>query len=137
MAKAARRYDLYLPLTFNDGRPHDYGLGLWIRDYKGVREVSHSGSTAGYSAFLTRFPVERVSVAVLCNVATNATELAHSVADLYLGDRVKATTTKVAPIGGDVAGLYRSALTGLAITIAPDKDHWRGTRTWMFDGEGA
>src|SRR6266511_2809574 len=51
---------------FSDGRSHDYGLGLWMRDYKGVREVFHSGTTAGYSAFLTRFPDQKVSVAVLC-----------------------------------------------------------------------
>ena len=44
------------PGTFADGRTHGYALGLFVGRYKGVREVYHSGSTAGYSAFLTRFP---------------------------------------------------------------------------------
>ena len=41
---------------FNDGRAHGYGLGLFVGIHKGLHEVYHSGSTAGYSAFLTRFP---------------------------------------------------------------------------------
>ena len=36
------------PGRFNDGRPHGYGLGLFVGTYKGLREVFHSGSTAGY-----------------------------------------------------------------------------------------
>jgi len=119
--------------TFNDGRPHGYGLGLFLGTYKGLNEVDHSGSTAGYSAFLTRFPDQRLSVAVLCNVATNATQLAHAVADVYLGDRVKATATKPTSIPADAAGLYRSTATGLALTVAPEKDASGGNRTWTFE----
>lgn len=74
------------PGRFNDGRPHDYALGLYVRPYRGVREISHSGSTAGYRAFLVRYPDQHVSVAVLCNSANaNPTQYAHAVADLYVG----------------------------------------------------
>ena len=52
---------------FNDGKPLDYGLGLFVEDYRGVHNVYHSGSTAGYRAHLNRFPDSRTSVAVLCN----------------------------------------------------------------------
>ena len=52
---------------FNDGKPLDYGLGLFVEDYRGVKNVYHSGSTAGYRAHLNRFPGARRSVAVLCN----------------------------------------------------------------------
>lgn len=58
--------------------------------HKGVRQVSHSGSTAGYAAHLVRFPDQHLSVAVLCNVNNaGATASANAVADLYLGDRLK------------------------------------------------
>src|SRR5205823_3922504 len=71
--------------TFNDGRTHGYALGLFVGTHNGVREVYHSGSTAGYSAFLTRFPDQHLSVAVLCNATSaQATQDAHAVADLYL-----------------------------------------------------
>jgi hypothetical protein len=41
---------------FSDGRTHGYALGLFVGTRNGAHEVYHSGSTAGYSAFLTRFP---------------------------------------------------------------------------------
>ena len=79
------------PGKFNDGKPHTYAMGLMVGTYKGVPEVAHSGSTAGYRAHLTRFPEQQVSVAVLCNAASaNATQLAERVADLYLAGAIKA-----------------------------------------------
>jgi CubicO group peptidase (beta-lactamase class C family) len=72
-------------MRLSDGRTIPYALGVSVGTYDGVREVSHSGSTAGYSTFLTRFPEQHVSVAVWCNLAgANATGLAHQVADLVL-----------------------------------------------------
>jgi CubicO group peptidase (beta-lactamase class C family) len=126
---------------FNDGRPHGYGLGLFVGTHKGVREVYHSGSTAGYQAFLTRFPDQRVSVAVLCNSSgAQATQYARAVADLYLGDRVKPSTATPPLTAAQLqaaAGLYRSTTSGLALTIGgSERDPLRG-RTWTFDGNGA
>jgi hypothetical protein len=73
--------------------------------------VGHSGSTAGYRAFLTRFPDQHVSVAVLCNAGNaNATQLAHAVSDLYLGDTVNADAPRpraVPETRGPTAGLER------------------------------
>lgn len=73
-----------------DGRVRNYALGLYVRDLDGVRNVDHSGSTAGYRAHLNRFPDAHTSVAVLCN-GTNgdATASAHRVSRAYLGDRVR------------------------------------------------
>jgi CubicO group peptidase (beta-lactamase class C family) len=105
-------------VPFTSGTMQTYAFGLMIGTYKGVREVSHSGSTAGYRAYLTRFPDQHVSVAVLCNAgAANATALARSVADLYLGDRLNPSATPVpAPVE------TRGPLTGIARddTFKPD-----------------
>ena len=115
------------PGVFNDGRPHGYGLGLFVGTYKGLHEVSHSGSTAGYNAFLTRFPDQHVSVAVLCNSASaQATQYAHAVADVYLGDRVKpsnvkATYTLTSAEMDRAAGQWVGH-TGMSVTIAREKD---------------
>ena len=74
----------------NDGRALHYGFGVFRGEYKGVPEVFHSGSTAGYRAFLTYYPSARLSVAVLCNAGNaNATQLTRGVSDLYLGDRLR------------------------------------------------
>lgn len=91
------------PGHFTDGRPHDYAFGLYVRPYRGVREVSHSGSTGGYRAFLTRYPDQYVSVAVLCNAGNaNPTQYAHAVAEAYLADALPAAPA--APGGGGRGG---------------------------------
>jgi len=83
---------------FNDGRPLDYALGLFVGDYRGERNIYHSGSTAGYRAHLNRFPGTHTSVAVLCNAATgDATRSASLVSDLYLPGLKPVTPTAPAP----------------------------------------
>jgi CubicO group peptidase (beta-lactamase class C family) len=78
------------PGRFTDGTPHTYAMGLTIGDYRGVKEVGHSGSTAGYRAHLVRYPDQHVSVAVLCNVSSGgATQAAQAVSDIYLAGHVK------------------------------------------------
>lgn len=102
----------------NDGREIAYAGGLRITNYKGVREVSHSGSTAGYRAFLTRFPEHGVSVAVLCNVANNdAGTLAHRTAEVLLGNVVAGfREPQPAHIPAEIlvarTGLFRNLRTG-------------------------
>ncbi len=147
---------------FNDGRALGYGLGLFVGTYKGLHEVYHSGSTVGYSAFLTRFPDQHVSVAVLCNVTTaQATQYAHAVADVYLRDRLEPPaplSAQFMALGADLddmAGLYRNGQTGVTLTLVRDKNGvhperganlvaMSGSRfvtasgqTWEFDKRGA
>ncbi|WP_284349546.1 serine hydrolase domain-containing protein [Roseisolibacter agri] len=110
------------------GRQIEYASGLFVTSWRGIPEVSHSGSTGGYRAFLARYPQQRVTVAVLCNAAhANATALAHQVADAYLGDAPTDVATRAAATGatgGDTtgavppAGLYRDVRTGAALRVA-------------------
>lgn len=97
----------------NDGRTIAYAAGLMVLHWKGLSEVSHSGSTAGYRAWLGRYPEQGLSVAVLCNVASaNATELGHKVADVYLASAIREhppEAVAIAPAALQAkAGLYRS-----------------------------
>jgi CubicO group peptidase (beta-lactamase class C family) len=81
-------------MQLTNGKTIPYALGLIVADRDGVREVSHSGSTAGYQTFLARYPDQRVSVAVWCNTTTaNPTVLAHQVADLVLTKPSRAAQT--------------------------------------------
>ena len=81
------------PGKFNDGTPEDYGFGLMVGELRGVKNINHSGSTAGYRAHLNRFPDAHTSVAVLCNVSSgDATRAANRVSELYLADRLKPAT---------------------------------------------
>jgi CubicO group peptidase (beta-lactamase class C family) len=140
------------PGRFNDGRAHGYALGLMVGQLDGVREVAHSGSTAGYRAHLSRYPDQRVSVAVLCNgsnaAATNYTD---QVARLYLAPSLKPTSRAAATYtltAADVerlVGLYRHADRGVALTIeksgtgvriARGTDLVAGSATRLHDDEG-
>jgi CubicO group peptidase (beta-lactamase class C family) len=100
--------------TFNDGRSYEYALGLYVDTYRGVREVDHSGGTAGYRAHLARYPDQQVSVAVLCNAAgANATSYAKSIAEQLLTGLATPTDPTAsyslsAEEGARLAGLYRS-----------------------------
>jgi CubicO group peptidase (beta-lactamase class C family) len=71
--------------VLNDGTVIGYAGGLQVGERHGTTEVSHTGATAGYRAFLGRYPEQGVAVAVLCNVgAANPGALGGAVADLFL-----------------------------------------------------
>ena len=115
------------PGRFTDGRAHDYGLGVWVGDYRGVREIRHSGSTAGYRAYLTLFPEKRTTVAVLCNAGDASAEtLTYKVVDAVLG---AALAARAESNGGYVlseadaaaiVGLYRNTTTGVPVRIVKE-----------------
>ena len=107
----------------SDGKPTGYSRGLFLRTYHGVRELSHDGSTAGYRAWLGRFPDQRLSIAVLCN-ADDATpsKLAHAVADTYLPkSHEKTPYTSVPP--SSLAGLYASERDGRPLRLTFHDGH--------------
>ena len=129
---------------FNDGREHGYALGLMVGTRHGLREVAHSGSTAGYRAHLTRFPDQRVGVAVLCNVSSgNATQYANSVAELYLADRINtapAVTATHKPTAAELiaaTGTFRSMLNGEMLTVSAADDGVRVARASYAAASGA
>ena len=78
------------PTTFNDGRPHNYGYGLSIENYRGMRLVGHSGADAGYRADVIRFPEAGLAVDVLCNAGNSGPgALSRKVADILLEQQLK------------------------------------------------
>lgn len=121
----------------NDGFENEYAQGLVVTTYKGLREISHGGSTAGYQTFLLRFPPERLSIAVLSNVsASGPARLAHEVADIYLAGKIKEPAKPVAAaVPAETlkryAGVYREPLTDAALRIELDKDG----KTLRFAGQ--
>jgi len=87
--------------VLTSGESITYASGLVVGQYRGVPEVSHSGSTAGYRAYVARYPAQRVGVAVLCNAANaSAGGLAHEVAELWLGNALAPVARRDAPEPG-------------------------------------
>ena len=105
----------------NNGRKLRYARGLIVDSYPGGTQVSHSGSAAGYSAWLGRLPAEGLSVAVLCNEdAASATALARRVGDQFLPPAPPAPAEGAAVTGLDLnskAGLFVSERTGETLRL--------------------
>jgi CubicO group peptidase (beta-lactamase class C family) len=102
------------PGSLADGRPINYGFGLFLYHFQGLEEISHSGATAGYRAWLGRIPAQSLSIAIICNAASaDATGLAHQIANLYLD-----TKPAPPPTHPDLQpGLYRSVRDHATITV--------------------
>ncbi|MEE9219170.1 MAG: serine hydrolase domain-containing protein, partial [Acidobacteriota bacterium] len=89
---------LQTPGKLNNGETIDYAFGLRVDEYRGLKRVHHSGSWVGFRTYITRFPEQHLSVAVLCNLSTASPgPLAHRVADIYLAGEFKEE-------GGEEAG---------------------------------
>jgi CubicO group peptidase (beta-lactamase class C family) len=131
-------------MRLTNGRLLMYALGLEVVDYQGVREVGHSGSTAGYRTFLARYPDQHVAAAVWCNAAyANPTALLHQVVDLV---SVKPTSVAQQAVAQKVeqssaealskwVGMYRDPHTDQTITLSVANGSLttggRGGGSWM------
>jgi CubicO group peptidase (beta-lactamase class C family) len=78
LLKPATLAQMWTPTKLNDGTTYSYGFGWRLDDYKGQKNIGHSGSTSGFSASLQRFPEKSLAVVVLCNLGEQA--LATSIA---------------------------------------------------------
>jgi CubicO group peptidase (beta-lactamase class C family) len=108
--------EMQKPAVLNNGRPTQYGFGLFLLNYRGQRTVEHSGGGSGVSANLVRYPDQKLALALLCNSDTiDPNVLTNKIADLYMAD----VLTKLPPVSptpgatlsaadlSSAAGLYR------------------------------
>jgi CubicO group peptidase (beta-lactamase class C family) len=117
--------DLQTKARLTSGREISYALGLVVSSYRGVPEVSHTGATAGYRAFLARYPEQHLSVAVLCNAANANPSLGHRIADLFLAGHAtvaarqagEPAVTLPAEHITEKAGVYRNLATDEAMRL--------------------
>lgn len=127
----------------NNGKELDYAFGLVNGEYRGLITVSHGGAFKGFKTQLMRFPEQRFSVAVLCNLSSiNPTALAKQVADLYLADKMKPGESEngseslitrkevdIAPsIYDEFVGEYKLE-SGLILTFTKENDRLMGQLT--------
>jgi len=87
LGKGTLVHELETVGVLNDGKPTDYGMGLFSGSYRGVPIFEHNGALFGYRSDILRFPNRKFTVAFLCNLASADPEgKARQVADLYLKD---------------------------------------------------
>jgi CubicO group peptidase (beta-lactamase class C family) len=118
--------EMHRQARLTNGREIVYASGLRVTRYNDIPEVSHTGTTAGYRAFLARYPQQRVAVALLCNTGSaSSTALGHAIADAFLGAAVRRVASPQPPAGIAVpaealranAGLFRDSISGESIRL--------------------
>ncbi len=76
--------EAHTPSVLNDGNTIDYGLGWGVSEYRGQREISHTGSWVGFRTAMSFFPEQQLFVVVLSNRSDFESEKAsHQIADIF------------------------------------------------------
>jgi len=127
--------------VLNDGRKIAYALGLVVDTYKGLKDVSHGGATAGYQTFLARYPDNKVSVGVMCNgTSPSAGGIAADITDAIFGPFPEAPKTETAQVSEDelkkFVGIWRNEKTHEPARFVIDNgvSRWRGARVTPMGG---
>lgn len=112
--------------VLNDKRKIEYALGLNVSTYRGMRDVSHGGSTAGYQTFLARYPDQKISIAVMCNgTSPSAGGLAASITDEIFGPFPAPAKVESIAVAEEhlkkFAGIWRNDVTRNVNTLVLDK----------------
>lgn len=89
--KLVSRKMLKAAFTPGENTLHDknvqYGFGWFVSEYRGLRNIWHSGNTIGFSTRIERFPDKKFTVIILTNRNdAPLSELPHKIADFYLFD---------------------------------------------------
>jgi CubicO group peptidase (beta-lactamase class C family) len=127
--------------VLNDGRKISYALGLVVDTYKGMKDVSHGGATAGYQTFLARYPDNKVSVGVMCNgTSPGAGGIAAGITDEIFGPYTETPKTEPAKVSEDelkrFVGIWRNEKTHTPARFVVENgvSRWSGARLVPMGG---
>ena len=127
--------------VLNDGRTIAYALGLEVSTYKGLKDVSHGGATAGYQTFLARYPDNKVSVGVMCNgTSPSAGGIAASITDEIFGPLPENPKVEPAKVSDEelkkLVGIWRNQKTHAPARFAIENgvSRWSGGRVMPMGG---
>ncbi len=77
--------------ALNNGEEIFYGFGLMFEEYKGVSEIGHSGSDAGFRSWCGRVEPHGLGIIILANFANAVPrEFARRIIDVLLADKLTA-----------------------------------------------
>ena len=130
------------PGFLNSGLSSGYAAGLMIGEWNGFAEISHSGSTGGYRAWLAYYPDKRLSVVLLSNHASfNPTGVGRDIAEIFLGTppRQQRTTLQATRAEPYVPVADMKSYTGTYYSEEVDvyyKLELRGSEVWVYRKAG-
>ncbi len=117
---------MFEPGRLKSGQPLDYAFALRVDYHKGHKRIGHTGSLAGYRAYLGWFPDQDLGVIVLSNLASFPPGKAMQLADLFLPAQpetvkvAKPSAAAIPPPGADKPASPGSA----GERVKPSKQPW-------------
>jgi CubicO group peptidase (beta-lactamase class C family) len=69
LSSAKTRQEAFTPATPTDKPGRSYGFGWYLGEYRGLKQIWHSGESIGFRTRLARYPEKNFSVIILCNRA--------------------------------------------------------------------
>lgn len=116
----------------NSGETIPYAMALHTEPYRGLRRLWHGGLSAGYRSQFMRYPDQRTSVLVMCNVYQYAepNSLAERVSDVVLADEIaRAERASGAPPAAPAPPPSAAEMERLAgVYVNRDEQFVRGVR---------
>lgn len=102
-------------IRLNSGKQITYAAGVVVDQFNGMKEISHSGATAGYRAWLAYYPNSQLSVVFLSNLAiADPVGIGKAVAGIFLGQpRIEKKPLSYQPVAVSIADL--SLVAGLYV----------------------
>ncbi len=109
------------PNVLTTGDTSNYGLGLFLDEWKGLRRVRHGGADVAHRSALTYFPDLRVGVTVQSNnSSTNAENYADQVMAAFFGEHFREDTASTAGTVAFDTVLFDTKFAGrFALDAAP------------------
>jgi len=87
------------PGKLNNGTTTHYAAGITVNKLNSFTEISHSGATASYRAWLAYYPQKKLSIVFLSNDGNiNIVGIGQKVAQVYLGAVIQPSPKSVASI---------------------------------------
>ena len=118
---------MWTPVTLNSGKTEPYGFGWFLGNANGHRVIRHGGAWQGFTADISRYVDDRLTVIVLTNRNASAPEaIGRGVAALYAPELapVERKAVKVDPkVFDSYAGDYELA-PGFVITFSREGDRY-------------
>jgi CubicO group peptidase (beta-lactamase class C family) len=118
---------MWTPAKLNDGKTEKYGFGWQINEYHGHRLIQHGGAWQGFTAQISRYVDDKLTVIVMTNlVGARPGKIERGIAALYNADLapVERKTVAIDPKVFDAyAGEYEIA-PGYAATLSREGDRF-------------
>lgn len=87
--KEAGWKEMWTPAKLKDGKTVGYGMGWQLTERNGHKRTHHGGAWQGFTAYFDRYPDDKLTVIVLCNLSAPAGDpasIASAVVAEYLPD---------------------------------------------------